>query len=87
MGKLDPFPELPLAGQIAAICFVLCAAILFVMLLAAPRSNCFFFRWRSETRLLALIFSPSLLIIWPILLYGWIIKASGIDPDDLDFHD
>ena len=87
MESIDTFLELPLAGQVAAICFVLCATVLFVILLASPRRNCFFFRWQPETRLLALVFSPTLLILWPILLYGWIIKSSGIDPDDLDFDD
>lgn len=87
MEDLDPFLELPLAGQVAAICLVLCATVLFVMLIAAPRRNCFFFRWRPETRLLALVFLPTLLILWPLLLYGWFLKSSGIDPDDLDFDD
>jgi hypothetical protein len=87
MNDIDPFLELPISAQVAAICFVLCATCLFVMIIAAPRWNCFFFRWRPETRFLALLFSPVLLIIWPIVLYGWFIKSRGIDPDDLDFGD
>lgn len=87
MDNIDILFELPLAIHIAAIWFVLCATVLFVMLLAAPRRNCFFFRWRPETRLLALVFGPTLLIIWPVVLYWWLIKASGINPDDLDCLD
>ena len=87
MNDIDPFLELPITGQLAVIGFVLCATCLFVMIIAAPRRNCFFFRWRAETRFLALLFAPTLLIIWPIVLYGWLLKSSGIDPDDLDFDD
>lgn len=57
------------------------------MLVTAPRRNYFFFCWQPETRFLALLVSPALLIIWPIVLYGWLIKSGGIDPDDLDFGD
>jgi hypothetical protein len=46
-----------------------CATGLLVTLLAAPRRNCFFFRWHPETRLLALVVAPTLLILWPIVLY------------------
>ena len=87
MNDLDLFLELPTTAQAAAICFAACASCLFVMLLAAPRRNCFFFRWRTETRFLALLVSPVLLIIWPIVLYGLFLKSRGIDPDDLDFGD
>ena len=87
MNDFDALLDLPLSVHLAAICFVVCATVLFVMLLTAPRRNCFFFRWRPETRLLALIVAPTLLIIWPIVLYGWFIKLSGIDPDELDFYD
>jgi hypothetical protein len=57
------------------------------MLLAAPRRNCFFFRWRTETRFLALLVSPTLLILWPIVLYALFLRSRGIGPDDLDFGD
>lgn len=87
MGEYSVFSELPVSIQLAAICFTLCATVLFVMLLAAPRRNCFFFRWRPETRLLALVFAPTLLIIWPIVLFNWFIRSRGVDPDDLDFYD
>ena len=87
MDGIDLFLQLPISGQAAVICFVGCATCLFVMLLAAPRRNCFFLRWHPETRLLALLVSPALLILWPIVLYGWFLKSRGIDPDDLDFGD
>jgi hypothetical protein len=87
MNDIDLFLQLPIAAQAAAICFVACASCLFVMLLAAPRQNCFFLRWRPETRFLALLFSPVLLIIWPIVLYAMFLKSRGIGPDDLDFGD
>lgn len=87
MNDIDLFLQLPATAQAAAICFTVCAPCLFVMLLAAPRRNCFFFRWRTETRFLALLVSPVLLIIWPIVLYAWFLKSRGIGPDDLDFGD
>ena len=30
---------------------------------------------------------PALLILWPIVLYGWFLQSRGIEPDDLDFGD
>jgi hypothetical protein len=87
MNEMDTFLELPFTAQAAAVCFVVCATVLFMMLIAAPRRNCFFFRWSPETRFLALIFAPAMLIIWPIVLYWWLIQSSGVDPDELDFYD
>lgn len=87
MNDIDLFLQLPTAAQAAAICFVACTSCLIVMLLAAPRRNCFFFRWRPETRFLALLVLPVLLIIWPIVLYGLFLKSRGREPDDLDFGD
>jgi hypothetical protein len=87
MDGFDLFLQLPTAAQAAVVCFVVCATSLFAMLLLAPRRNCFFLRWRPETRLLALLVSPALLILWPIVLYGWFLKSRGIGPDDLDFGD
>ncbi len=87
MDGIDLFLQLPITAQAAGICFVACTTCLFVVLLGAPRRNCFFFRWRPETRFLALLVSPVLLILWPILLYGWFLKSRGIDPNDLDFDD
>jgi hypothetical protein len=85
MDGIDLFLELPTTAQAAVICFVACASCLFVMVLAAPRRDCFFFRWHPETRFFALLISPVLLIIWPIVLYGLFLKSRGIGPDDLDF--
>jgi len=87
MNDIDLFLELPATAQVAAIGFVACATGLFVMLLAAPRRNCFFLRWRPETRFLALLVSPVLLLIWPILLYAWFLSSRGIGPDDLDYFE
>ena len=87
MNDFEPFLQLPFAAQAAVLCFVVCAICLFAVLLLAPRRDCFFFRWRPETRFLALLASPTLLILWPIVLYGWFLKSRGIEPDDLDFDD
>lgn len=87
MNDIDLFLQLPLTAQAAAICFVICTSGLLVLLLGAPRRNCFFFRWRPETRFLALLISPALLIVWPVVLYAWFLKSRGIEPDDLDFFE
>ncbi len=88
MNDIDLFLQLPAAAQAVVVCFAACASCLFVMILAAPRRDCFFFRWRPETRFLALLVSPVLLIIWPIVLYALFLKSRGIGPDDLlDFDD
>jgi len=87
MDGIDIFLQLPIAAQAAVICFVACGSCLFVMFLAAPRRNCFFLRWSPEKRFLVLLMSPALLIVWPIVLYGWFLNSRGIDPNDLDFGD
>jgi hypothetical protein len=87
MDDFDLFLHLPIAGQAAVVCLAACATCLFAMLLRAPRWNCFFFRWRPETRFLALLVSPTLLILWPIVFYAWFLKSRGIELDDPDFGD
>jgi len=87
MSDIDLFFQLPITAQAAVLCFVACATSLFAMLLLAPRRNCFFLRWRPEKRFLALLVSPALFLIWPIVLYGWFLRSRGIKPDDLDFGD
>jgi hypothetical protein len=87
LDNIEVLRELPLGVHIAAICFVVCVTVLFVMLVASPWRNCFFFRWSPEMRFLALLFLPALIILWPIVLYVWLVKSGGIDPDDLDFSD
>lgn len=87
MNDLDLFLELPVAAQACVLCFIASITGLFVLLLLAPRRHCFFLRWRAETRFLALLVSPVLLIIWPIVLYALFLKSRGIRPDDLDFGD
>lgn len=59
---------------------------LVVLLLCLPRRNRFFLRWYPETRFLALLAAPSLLILWPLVLIIWLMRA-GILPDELDFYD
>jgi len=54
-----------------------------MILLLAPRRDCFFSRLSVERRLLALLVAPTLLIIWPIVLYGLFLKSRGIGPEDL----
>jgi len=87
MDGFDLFLQLPITAQAAAVCFVVCSTSLFVILLTAPRRNCFFLRWRPETRFLALLAAPTLLILWPVVLYALFLKSRGIGPDDLDFDD
>jgi hypothetical protein len=87
MNEIDLFVDLPITAQAAVICFVVCAVCLLVMLLAAPRRDYFFFRWHPEIRLLAMLVSPVLLIVWPVVLYALILKSRGIDWKDLDFFD
>lgn len=87
MNDIDQLLDLPLAVHIAAFCFVVCATGLLMTLLGAPRRNCFFFRWPPEVRFLALVVSPALLILWPIVLYWWFLKSRGIGPDDRDFFE
>jgi hypothetical protein len=36
---------------------------------------------------LALVAAPTLLIVWPILLFGWFLRSRGVDPADPDFLD
>jgi hypothetical protein len=87
MEGIEFFLQLPITAQAAAICFVACASCLFAMLLAATRRNCFFFRLHPEARFLALLVSPALLIIWPVVLWAKFLESRGIGPDDLDFGD
>jgi hypothetical protein len=87
MTDLDAIRDLPLTVHLAVIFLSLCFGILLAMLVFAPRRNCFFFRWRPETRFLALLFSPALLILWPIVLYAMFLKSRGIEPNDLDFFE
>lgn len=87
MNELEFFCELPLFDQVLIVCAPVCIVALLVFLVFAPRRDWFFFRWRPETRLLALLAAPTLLILWPIFLYGWFLHSRGIDPADHDFMD
>lgn len=74
------------AALVAMAVFSVCFAGLAVVLLFAPRRNCFFFRWCPETRFLVLMAAPFLIILWPLVLLIWLMR-SGIIPDDPDFFD
>ena len=87
MNNFDVLLEFPLAVHAAVFCFAACATTVLALVIAAPRRNCFFFRWEPEVRFLALVVSPTMLILWPLLLYRWFLKSRGIGPDDLDFFD
>jgi hypothetical protein len=87
MNDFESFLDLPIAAQVAAICFVACAAGLLLVVLTAPRRDCFFLRWPPEIRFLALLASPALLIVWPIELFGLFLRSRGLEWDDLDFDD
>ena len=87
MDDITGLLDLPIPALAAGICFVVCFTILLLILLTAPQRNCFFFRWPPEGRLLALIVAPTLLILWPIALYGWFLKSRGVGPEDMDFFD
>jgi hypothetical protein len=87
MNGIELFLELPISAQAGVICFAACESCLLALLLIAPRRDCFFFRWHPETRFIALLVFPALLIIWPVVLYGWFLETRGIGPDDLDFGD
>jgi len=87
MDDFDMFLELPITVQAAAVCFVAFSSCLFVLLIASPQRDCFFFRWSPEKRFLALMVAPTLLILWPIVLYAWFLKSRGIDPDDMDYFE
>ena len=78
--------ELNPLALVAAAFFSLCFSGLIVLLLLAPRRDCFFFRWHPETRLLALMAAPFLVILWPLFLVSWAMR-SGLFPDDPDFFD
>ena len=80
LGDLNPF------ALVVAAFFSLCFSGLIVLLLFAPRRDCFFLRWHAVTRLLALMAAPFLVILWPLLLVIWVMR-SGFFPDDPDFFD
>jgi len=78
--------ELNPIALLAVAVFSICFSGLIVILIFAPRRNCFFLRWYPETRLLALMAVPFLLILWPLVLVYWLVR-SDLFPDDPDFFD
>lgn len=87
MNEVELFCQLSLVDQTLIVCTTVFTPLLLIALICAPRRDCFFFRWRPETRILALLVAPTLLIVWPIVLYGWFLHSRGIDPEDHDFMD
>jgi hypothetical protein len=87
MNELEFFCQLPLLDLALFVCSTVVIVALLAALIFAPRRDCFFLRWRPETRMLALLAMPALFIIWPILLYGWILRSRGVDPADPDWSD
>jgi hypothetical protein len=87
LDNIEVILDLPIAVHVAAICFTVCVVTLLVLLITAPWRDCFFMRWSPEVRFLALVVSPAMLIVWPIVLYWWFLKSMGVGPDDLDFDD
>jgi hypothetical protein len=87
MDGFEFFCQLPLLEQALIVCSVICITAVLTVLICAPRRDCFFLRWHPETRLLALLVAPSLLILWPVLMYGWFLRSRRVDPADPDFMD
>ena len=87
MDGFEFFCDLSLLDQSLIICFAVCATAFLAVLICAPRRDCFFFRWHGETRLLALMVAPTLILFWPLLLYGWFLRRRGIDLADSDLFD
>lgn len=78
--------ELNPVALVAAAILSVCISGLVVLLLSVPRRNCFFLRWSPEARMLALMAAPFLLILWPLVLFIWLM-GSGVIPNDPDFYD
>ena len=78
--------ELNPIALLAVAVFAICFSGLLVLLVFAPRRDCFFLRLYPEVRLLALMAVPFLLILWPLVLLSWLMR-SGFFPDDPDFFD
>lgn len=87
MDVFEYFCQLPLLNQALIVCSPVCFTALLTVLVCAPRRDIFFFRWHPETRFLFLLAAPTLLILWPLVLYGWFLRSRGVDPADPDFFD
>ena len=87
MEELEPLCQLSFLGLALTLCTTVCLTVLLVVLISAPQRNCFFFRWAPEIRMLFLLLAPTLLILWPIVLFNWLLRSRGVDLDELDFYD
>jgi hypothetical protein len=87
MNELEFFCQLPFPDQALLACSSVLFQFLLVVLIFAPHRNCFFLRWSPQVRMLALLATPILFLIWPILLYGWFLRSRGIDLADPDWSD
>ena len=50
MNNPDFFLDLPFPAQLCGLLFVTCSTGFFLVLLLAPRQDCFFLRWRPDVR-------------------------------------
>jgi hypothetical protein len=78
--------ELPIPLLVLAALVAVCAAGLVVLVLSAPRRDCWFLRWAPEVRFLLILASPALVVMWPIVLVAWLMQA-GVIPSDRTFYD
>jgi hypothetical protein len=84
---MDRFCEFSIVEDALVFFCSVCISVLVTALICAPKRDCFFLRWSPAVRVLALVAAPTLLIVWPILLYGWFLRSRGVDPADPDFLD
>lgn len=87
MDELEVFCQFSILEQALVVSLSLCIPVLVTVLVFAPKRDCFFFRWSPEARFIALLFAPALLLLWPIVVYGWVLQSRGVDPSDPDFLD
>lgn len=84
---MDGFCESSILEDTLVVFSSVCISVLMTALICAPKRDCFFLRWSTAGRVLALLVAPTLLIVWPIVLYGWFLQSRGVDPADPDFLD
>jgi hypothetical protein len=87
MNGLEVFCQMSILEQALIVFSSICVTVLMTALICAPRRDCFFLRWSPVARALALLVAPTLLIVWPVVLYGWFLHSRGMDLSDDDFLD